>query len=65
MANIGFIDVGCPDVRERVAQILVFKTFKITMGGHDLKVTRAQTEAATVRNYIFRKASDLLKKEAG
>ena len=30
-----------------------------------MKVTRARTEAATARNSAVRKASDLLKKEAG
>ena len=65
MASVGFIDVGCPDVQERVPQIIVSNNLKITIGSHDLKVARAETEAVTARNSALRKASDLLKKVAG
>ena len=65
MASVGFIDVGRPDVQERVAQTIVSKNLKNAIGGHDFKVTRARTEAATARNSASRKASDLLKKEIG
>ena len=60
MTGVGFIDVGCPDVRERVVQIIESKNFKIKIGGVDMKVTRARTEAATARNTMLRQASDLL-----
>ena len=63
-ASVGFIDVGCPDARERVARIIVSKNLKITIGDHDLKVTRARTEAATARNSALRNASDLLTKRS-
>ena len=65
MTGVGFIDVGCPDVRERVVQIIESKNLKIKIGGVDMKVTRARTEAATARNTMLRQASDLIKKEIG
>ena len=57
MTRVGFIDVGCPDVRA--------KSLKIKIGGADIKVTRARTEAATARNTALRQASDLIKNESG
>ena len=35
------------------------------IGGADIKVTRARTEAATARNTALRQASDLIKNESG
>ena len=65
MTRVGFIDVGCPDVRERVVQTIESKSLKIKIGGADIKVTRARTEAATARNTALRQASDLIKNESG
>ena len=65
MTSVGFIDVGCPDVRERVVEIMESRSLKIKIASMDLKVTRARTEAATARNAVLRQAFDLLKKEVG
>ena len=63
ITGVGFIDVGCPDVRERVVQIIESKNLKIKIGGVDMKVTRARTEAATAQNTLLRQASDLINKQ--
>ena len=65
MTSVGFIDVGCPDVWERVVQIIESKNLKIKIGGMHMKVTRARTEAATARNTLVREASELIKKATG
>ena len=65
ITGVALIDVGSPDLREMLVNIISGKDLKVLWEGKSLKVTRAKPKSASDRDGVLVKASEFRKKQVG